>query len=57
VLRYTLILSEEYEITVYESYASVYCGYASYGEVKNIYYSVPTEIIVKLTQYLQEMEK
>ncbi len=53
----TIHLSEEYEITIYESYASVYYGYASFGEVKYVYYSIPSETIVTLSQYLNEAKK
>lgn len=50
----TVHLSEEYEVTVYESYASVYYGYASFGEANTVYYSIPSETAINLSQYLQE---
>ncbi len=50
----TIHLSEEYEIIVYESYASVYYGYASFGEANTVYYSIPSETAISLSQYLQE---
>lgn len=53
----TIHLSEEYEITVYESYASVYYGYASFGEANTVYYSIPSETAINLSQYLEEANK
>lgn len=45
-------LSEEYEIIIYESYASVYYGYNSLGETDNVCYSVPDSTIDKIRQYV-----
>ncbi len=36
---HTVILSEEYEIRIYGTYAHVYYGYASIGEKKDAYYT------------------
>lgn len=46
-------LSELYEIYLYESYARVYYGYASMGEVENAYYSIPAEVSENIQTYIE----
>lgn len=53
-LLMTIVLSEEYEIALYESYACAYDGYAPIGKSSLAYYSLPTNVITELNTYITE---
>ena len=46
-----IVMSEEYEITIFESYARVHYGYSRITEAEDAYYSVPHEVIEKIAGY------
>ena len=48
-----MILSEEYEISLYESYACVYYGYAFAWEDNTAYYEVPIYVSERIVTYLE----
>lgn len=48
----TIVMSEEYEITVYKNYACVYDGYSGIGETSYVYYSIPDKVKSNLDHYI-----
>lgn len=54
-LLMTIQLSELYEINLYENCVWVYYGYASIGETKTAYYSIPKAATENIRSYIDNL--